>query len=75
MLVPIQRYRNELWPKSVWPGALLVNGEIVGTWRRQIGRVVVHARQKLPEKTQAQVEKEVMSMPIVSKNKEVRWVT
>ena len=75
MLVPIQRCRNELWPKSVWPGALLVNGEIVGTWRRQVGRVVVHAWQKPSAKIKAQVEEEVMNMPIVSKNKEVRWDT
>lgn len=75
MLVPIQRFRNELWPKSVWPGALLVNGEIVGTWRRQIGRVVVHAWQNLSAKTKAQVKEEVMNMPIVSTKKEVRWST
>ena len=75
MLVPIQRCRNELWPKSVWPGALLVNGEIVGTWRRQVGRVVVHSWQKPSAKIKAQVEEEVMNMPIVSKNKDVRWDT
>jgi hypothetical protein len=73
MLVPTQQYRNELWPKSVWPGALLVNGEIVGTWRRQVGQVVMHPWQKLLGKTKAQVEKEVMNMPIVSTKKEVRW--
>ena len=75
MLVPIQRCRNELWPKSVWPGALLVNGEIVGTWRRQVGRVVVHTWQKPSTKIKAQVEEEVMNMPIVSKNKDVHWDT
>jgi Winged helix DNA-binding domain len=75
MLVPIQRFRNELWPKSVWPGALLVNGEIAGTWRRQIGRVIVHAWQKPSAKTKAMVEEEVMNMPIVSTKKDVRWIT
>src|SRR3989441_1694438 len=38
LLVPQPRFRSELWPKSVWPGALMVNGEIVGAWRRQVGR-------------------------------------
>src|SRR5439155_2367636 len=36
LLVPQPRFRSELWPKSVWPGALLVNGELVvpgvGSW-------------------------------------------
>jgi len=26
--------RSELWTTRVWPGALLVNGEIAGVWRR-----------------------------------------
>ena len=75
VLVPNQVFRNELWPKSVWPGALLVNGEIVGTWRRQIGRVLLHAWQRPSVKTKALVEKEVVNMPIVSTKKDVRWIT
>jgi len=75
LLVPQPRFRSELWPKSVWPGALLVNGELVGTWRRQLGRVTVRAWRPLePEVTEA-VEDEVSSMPIESATKEVRWST
>src|SRR5207245_737321 len=71
LLVPQPRFRSELWPKSVWPGALLVNGELVGTWRRQLGRVTVWAWRPLePEVTEA-VEDEVSSMPIESATKEV----
>src|SRR5438132_14175842 len=36
LLVPQPRFRSELWPKSVWPVALLMTGELVGTWRRQV---------------------------------------
>src|SRR2546425_7816630 len=75
VLVPQPRFRSELWPKSVWPGALLVNGELVGTWRRQLGRVTVRAWRPLePEVTEA-VEDEVSSMPIESATKEVCWST
>src|SRR2546422_976062 len=73
--VPQPRFRSELWPKSVWPGALLVNGELVGTWRRHLGRVTVRAWRPLePEVTEA-VEDEVSSMPIESATKEVCWST
>lgn len=34
LLVPEERHRRALWTSRVWPGALLVDGEIVGTWRR-----------------------------------------
>ena len=33
-LVPDAAHRAELWTTRVWPGAVLVGGEIVGTWRR-----------------------------------------
>jgi hypothetical protein len=29
------------WTPRVWPGGLLVEGEIVGTWRRAQGVVVI----------------------------------
>ena len=73
LLVPQPRFRSELWPKSVWPGALLVNGELVGTWRRQMGRVTVRAWRSLEPEVKEAVEEEVSSMPIESATKEVRW--
>ena len=36
-LVPDAAHRAELWTTRVWPGAVLVGGEIVGTWRRSKG--------------------------------------
>src|SRR5881396_1541003 len=73
LLVPEPRFRSELWPKSVWPGALLVNGELVGTWRRQVGRVTVRAWRPLEPDVKDAVEEEVFRMPIESVTKEVRW--
>jgi hypothetical protein len=32
--VPRADQRDRLWTLRVWPGALLVEGEICGTWRR-----------------------------------------
>ena len=34
LLVPRADQRDRLWTPRVWPGALLVDGEIRGTWRR-----------------------------------------
>src|SRR5207249_1379782 len=34
LLVPDADRRRELWTPRVWPGGLLVEGELVGTWRR-----------------------------------------
>jgi len=73
LIVPQPRFRSELWPKSVWPGALLVNGELVGTWRRQVGRVTVRAWRPLEPEVKESVEEEVSQMPIESAKKEVRW--
>src|SRR6267143_2766163 len=75
LLVPQARFRSELWPKSEWPGALLVNGEVVGTWRRQAGRVTLRAWRKLGPYVKEAVEAEVSGMPIESARKEVRWST
>jgi len=33
LLVPDESQRRELWTSRVWPGAVLVRGEVVGTWR------------------------------------------
>lgn len=34
LLVPDAVNRARLWTSRVWPGAVLLDGEIVGTWRR-----------------------------------------
>jgi len=75
LLVLPPRFRSELWPKSVWPGALMVNGELVGTWRRQVGRVTVRPWRRLEPEVKEAVEEEVSGMPIVSARKELRWST
>lgn len=34
LLVPETKRRRALWTPRVWPGGVLVGGELVGTWRR-----------------------------------------
>ena len=75
LLVPQPRFRSELWPKSVWPGALLANGELAGAWRRQAGRATVRAWRPLEPEVKEAVEEEVSRMPIESATKAVRWLT
>src|SRR2546427_10196099 len=75
LLVPQPRFRSELWPKSVWPGALMVNGEIVGAWRRQGGRVTVRGWRPVEPSVKEAVGEEVSGMPIESARKEVLWST
>ena len=41
LLVPDAGRRRQLWTPRVWPGALLVDGEVVGTWRRAQGNVTL----------------------------------
>src|SRR6185437_6483481 len=41
LLVPDPAQRAELWTSRVWPGAVLVAGEIAGTWRRAQSDVAI----------------------------------
>src|SRR5438093_369845 len=41
LLVPNASFRRALWTPRVWPGGVLVEGEIVGTWRRAAGTVTI----------------------------------
>lgn len=49
LLVPDPLLQRRLWPAAPPPGALVVGGEIVGTWRRRAGSVDVEAwREPVP---------------------------
>lgn len=72
-IVPGKAQRAELWPRSVWPGALFVRGELVGTWRRQLGRVTIRPWRKISSGDKEAVRKEVETMPIDSDSREVNW--
>ena len=64
LLVPDAAFRRALWTPRVWPGGVLVDGEIVGTWRRALGTVTIQAWRRLTRATRDAVAAEVASLPI-----------
>ncbi|MFN7997378.1 MAG: crosslink repair DNA glycosylase YcaQ family protein [Bryobacteraceae bacterium] len=64
MLVPDARRRLQLWTTRVWPGALLVGGEIVGTWRRSGAEVSIDVWRRLARMEREAVETEAASLPL-----------
>ena len=74
LLVPDGRNRAALWTSRVWPGALLIGGEIVGTWRRALGDVSVELWRRLTRAERAAVEAEAASLPLPGVERiVVRW--
>lgn len=75
LLVEDPDRRDELWTSRVWPGAVLVEGEIVGVWRRTQHVVTIEPWIRLAVGGRNAVEAEVASFPIpgVEGEIEVRW--
>jgi hypothetical protein len=66
LLVPDARRRGELWTPRVWPGALLVDGDIVGTWRRADADVQIQHWRRLSRHERDAVEAEASTLPLPS---------
>lgn len=64
LLVPDRTRRAELWTPRVWPGALLVDGEVVGTWRRTKTVVTVDTWRQLSRAERDAFDAEAASLPI-----------
>src|SRR5262245_37947953 len=64
LLVPDARRRAELWTTRVWPGALLVDGEIAGTWRRANEKVSIQLWRRLTGAQRDAVVGEAESLPL-----------
>jgi hypothetical protein len=64
LLVPDADQRAELWTPRVWPGALLVAGNVVGTWRRAGRTMTVQAWQRLSRSAQDAVVAEAEALPL-----------
>jgi hypothetical protein len=75
LLVPDADHRRRLWTPRVWPGAVLVEGEIVGTWRRTRADVAVESWRRLSGAEREAVEAEAASLPLPDTRKgvRVRW--
>jgi len=76
LLVPRADQRERLWTPRVWPGALLVEGEIRGTWRRAQHTVRIDAWSRLSRTGRDAVEAEARSLPLpVERDIEVAWAS
>jgi hypothetical protein len=64
LLVEDAGHRGTLWTSRVWPGALLVEGELAGTWRRAQHAVSVDPWRPLPAGVKAAIEAEALSLPL-----------
>jgi hypothetical protein len=64
LLVPDEKQRGQLWTPRVWPGAVLVDGEIVGTWRRAKRVLTIETWKKLPKAAREAVVAEADALPL-----------
>lgn len=64
LLVPDGDRLGELWTSRVWPGAVLVEGEIVGTWRRSQNIVTIQTWRRLSRSACDAVEEEAAALPV-----------
>ncbi len=76
LLVPAADRRRALWTPRVWPGGVLVGGELVGTWRRADTDVTIEPWRRLTrvEREAVQDEAESLPLPGVRARIQVRWV-
>jgi hypothetical protein len=77
LLVPRADQRPRLWTPRVWPGALLVDGEIRGTWRRAQHTMRIETWARLSRRTRDAIEAEAGTLPLpgVDRPIEVVWNT
>jgi hypothetical protein len=75
LLMPDESQRRSLWTSRVWPGALLVEGETIGTWRRAEHVVTIRLWQSLSREQREAVEAEACSLPLPGINRpmDIHW--
>jgi len=64
LLVPDADRRRALWTPRVWPGGILVDGEIAGTWRRAGAVMTVQPWRPLSRAERGAVMAEAESLPL-----------
>jgi hypothetical protein len=74
LLVPQADRRERLWTSRVWPGALLVEGEVVGTWRRSQHTVRIETWARLTPASRAAVEAEAAGLPLPGLERQIEVV-
>jgi hypothetical protein len=64
LMLPDADQRQALWTPRVWPGGLLVQGELIGTWRRSDRAMTVQLWRWLSRAERDAVAAEVESLPL-----------
>ena len=64
LLIPDKARQRLLWTPRVWPGAVLQDGEILGTWRRSQNNVTIDAWRPLKEREREAVQNEAAALPL-----------
>jgi hypothetical protein len=64
LLVPDSNHRRALWTPRVWPGAVLVEGDVVGTWRRSQSVLTIQTWRRLSRTARDAVQAEAASLPL-----------
>ena len=75
LLLPDENQRRLLWTSRVWPGALLVDGETAGIWRRAGHVLTIQPWLPLSPAQRHAVETEAASLPLpgIERTIVVRW--
>ena len=75
LLLPDAERRQRLWTSRVWPGAILVNGEILGTWRRAQHVLTIQPWRRLSRHDRSSLEREALALPLPGLDEplDVRW--
>ncbi len=75
LVVPDAGRRGELWTSRVWPGGLLIDGEVAGTWRRADTVLTVQTWRPLSasERDAVVAEAESLPLPGITRRITVRW--
>jgi hypothetical protein len=75
LLVPDADRRRALWTPRVWPGGLVVGGELAGTWRRAGAVLTVQPWRPLSaaERDAVAAEAEALPLPGLAGRIIVRW--
>jgi hypothetical protein len=76
LLVPDPMRRPTLWTPRVWPGAVLLGGEIAGIWRRDGANVTIEMWRPVTaaEREAIGVEATELPLPDVAGRIRVTWL-
>jgi hypothetical protein len=77
IVVPDKRNRSQLWPQgNVPPGGLLVDGELAGTWRRQLHAFTISMWKSVASGVKDLIQTEIHEMPPLGTGEPtMRWTS